>query len=117
MECQENFFDSLFSLNVVFPDLKFLKRIIFMYSLTDLCFVSQCFSQLSSFVLFSFSIESTFLKSDLIKRKSSHQRCSIKIGVLRNFTKFTGKQLYQSLLFNKVAALLKRRLWHGCEFC
>ena len=37
----------------------------------------------------------------------------------RNFTKFTGKHLNQSLFFNKVAALrpetlLKKRLWHRC---
>ena len=40
----------------------------------------------------------------------------MKKGVLRNFTKFTGKHLCQSLLFNEVAAvtLLKRRLWYGC---
>ena len=36
---------------------------------------------------------------------------------LRNFTKFTGKQLCQSLFFNKVAGLrpatlLKKRFWH-----
>ena len=30
-------------------------------------------------------------------------RCSAKKGVLRNFVKFSGKQLYQSLFFNKVA--------------
>ena len=39
--------------------------------------------------------------------------------VLRNFTKFTGKHLCQSLLFNKVAGLrpatlLKKWLWHKC---
>ena len=39
--------------------------------------------------------------------------------VLRNFTKFTGKHLCQSLVFNKVAGLrpatlLKTRLWHSC---
>ena len=38
-------------------------------------------------------------------------------GVLKNFTKFTGKRLCQSPFFNKVAALspatmLKKRLWH-----
>ena len=32
-------------------------------------------------------------------------RCSVKIGVLRNFTKFTGKHLHQRLFFNKVAGL------------
>ena len=47
------------------------------------------------------------------------QRCSMKKGVLKNFTKFTGKDLCQSLFFNKVAALrpatlLKNSLWHRC---
>ena len=51
--------------------------------------------------------------------RSSHQRCSMKKGVVRNFAKFTGKHLCQSLLFNKVAGLrpatlLKKRLWHRC---
>ena len=53
------------------------------------------------------------------KIRSSHQRCSMKKGVLRNFTKFTGKYLCQGLFFNKVAGLrpatlLKKRLWHRC---
>ena len=44
--------------------------------------------------------------------------CSIQKDVLRNFTKFTGKHLCQSLFFNKVAGLrpatlLKKRLWHN----
>ena len=37
--------------------------------------------------------------------KSSQQRCSIKKGVLRNFTKFIGKPLCQSLFFSKVTGL------------
>ena len=42
-----------------------------------------------------------------------------KKGVLRNFTKVTGKHLRQSLFFNKVAGLrsenfIKKRLWHRC---
>ena len=42
-----------------------------------------------------------------------------KKGVLRNFAKFTGKRLYQSLFFKKVAGfrpitLLKKRLGHRC---
>ena len=49
--------------------------------------------------------------------RSSHRRCSVKKDVFRNFTKFTGKHLRQSLFFNKVAGLspttlLKKRLWH-----
>ena len=35
--------------------------------------------------------------------RSSHQRCSVKKSVLKNFAKFTGKHLRQSLFFNKVA--------------
>ena len=51
--------------------------------------------------------------------RSSHQRCSVKKGVLRNFAKFTGKHLCQSLYFNKVAGLrpatlLKKGLLHRC---
>ena len=39
--------------------------------------------------------------------RSTHRRCSMKKGILRNFTKFifTGKHLCQSLVFNKVAGL------------
>ena len=37
--------------------------------------------------------------------RSSHQRCFVKKGVLRNVTKFTGKHLCQSHFFNKVAGL------------
>ena len=40
--------------------------------------------------------------------RSNYKGCSVKKGVLRNFTKFTGKQLYQSLSFNKVAGLRRR---------
>ena len=52
--------------------------------------------------------------------RSSHQRCSGRKGVLRNFTKCTGrKHLCQSLFFNRVpdlspATLLKTRIWHSC---
>ena len=37
--------------------------------------------------------------------RSSHQRCSMEKGALRNFAKFTGKHLCQSLFFNKVVGL------------
>ena len=42
-----------------------------------------------------------------------------KKGILKNFAKFTGKQMCQSVFFNKVsglrsAFLLKKRLWHRC---
>ena len=42
----------------------------------------------------------------LLKRfRSSHRKCSVKKGALRNFVKLTGKDLCQSLFFNKVAGL------------
>ena len=51
--------------------------------------------------------------------RSSSLEVFCKKGVLRNFIKFTGKQLCQSLFFNKIAGLspatlLKKRLWHRC---
>ena len=51
--------------------------------------------------------------------KSSRPEVFYKKGVLRNFAKFTGKHLCQSLFFNKVAGLrpatlLKKRLWYRC---
>ena len=51
--------------------------------------------------------------------RSSHQRCSVRKGILRNFAKFTGKHLYRSLFFNRVAGLrpatlLRKKIWHKC---
>ena len=66
--------------------------------------------------------------------RSSRPEVFCEKGVLRNFAKFTGKRLCQSLFFNKVAdlrpaTLLTKTLWHAtllkealaqvfsCEFC
>ena len=38
-----------------------------------------------------------------------HRRCSIKIGVFTNFSKFTAKQLCQSLFFTRIAQLYWKR--------
>ena len=47
--------------------------------------------------------------------RSSRRELFCKKGVLRNFRKFTGKYLCQSLFYNKVAGMmLKMRLWHRC---
>ena len=71
-----------------------------------------------TFLLF-ISREIGILELLLAVAGSSHQRCSVRKGVLRNFAKFTGKDLCQILFFNKVASLtpatlLKERLWHRC---
>ena len=59
--------------------------------------------------------------------RSSHRRCSVRKVVLRNFAKFTGKHLYQSLFLNKAAGLrpeacnfIKKETLAQvffCEFC
>ena len=51
--------------------------------------------------------------------RSTHRRCSTREGVLRDFAKFKGKDLCQSLFFNKAtdlgpATLLKKKLWRRC---
>ena len=51
--------------------------------------------------------------------RSSRPEVFCRRGVLRNFAKFTGKYLWQSLFFNEVAGLrpailLKKTLWHRC---
>ena len=61
------------------------------------------------FSLKSFSSRQNFTLHDALIRRS-HQRCSEKKGVLRNFVKFTGNHLCQSLF------LIKLQAW-GCEFC
>ena len=52
--------------------------------------------------------------------QSSHQKCSIKKGFLRNFTKFTGKHLPQNLFFNKACNFIKKGTLaqvFSCGFC
>ena len=41
------------------------------------------------------------------QKRSSHRRCSVRKGVLRNFAKFAGKRL-------RPAALLRKRFWYRC---
>ena len=51
--------------------------------------------------------------------RSSHRRYSVTKSVLRNFAKFAGKHLWQSLLFDKAADLeacdfIRKGLWQRC---
>ena len=59
-------------------------------------------------MLRSISEAATFLKKIF---RSSHQRCSVKIGVLKNFSNFTGKHLCWSLF------LIKLQQMFSCEIC
>ena len=53
--------------------------------------------------------------------RSSHRRCSVRKGVPRNFEKFTGKHLCQSLFFNNVlrnyAKFTKKHLCRKIHRC
>ena len=65
----------------------------------------------ATMIVFAITIQMTI--------RNSHQRYSVRKGVLRNFAKLRGKHLCQVLFFNKVAGpepatLLKKRLWHRC---
>ena len=51
-----------------------------------------------------------------IKDRSSHRKCSVRKDVLRNFAKFTGNHLRQSLFFNKVAGRTLEQVF-SCRFC
>ena len=48
----------------------------------------------------------------------SYQKCSLRKDGLRNFAKFRGKHLYQSLFFDKVAvelcSFIRKRSWRRC---
>ena len=55
-------------------------------------------------------------KTNHILDRISHQKCSVREGVLRNFAKITGKQLYQSLFFDKVAGPRPAQVF-SCEVC
>ena len=43
------------------------------------------------------------MKLKFESKEAVSRRCFVRKGVLRNFAKFTGKHLCQSLFFNKVA--------------
>ena len=49
------------------------------------------------------------IKLDYVTDRSSHRRCSLRKGILRNVEKLTGKHLCL-----RPATLLKKRLWCRC---
>ena len=55
----------------------------------------------------------------VLQYRSSHQTCSINKGALKNFAKFRGKHLHESLVFNQSATLFKKETLtklFSCEF-
>ena len=67
--------------------------------------------------IFFLTSQTTLPLPSLNQLKKQPPEVFCKKNVLRNFAKFTGKHLCQSLFFNKIAGLrsatlLKKRLWH-----
>ena len=61
--------------------------------------------------------EITFHDLRMSEYRSSRPDVFCKIGVLRNFTKFTGKPVYQSLFFGLQLKKETLVLVFSCEFC
>ena len=86
------------------------------------CFMSKYFLMLLNFTRYILSVNAIFFIDEKHTQwmfRRNHQRCSVRKGVLGNFTTFTGKHLCQGLFFNKVAGLnpatlLKKRPWYRC---
>ena len=61
-----------------------------------------------------------FIFNRLPKNRNSHRKCSIQKIVLKNFAKFTGIHLCQSLYFNKSRSCIRKETpaqVFSCEFC
>ena len=81
-------------------------RLLSRHLLENRCFtIGRFIWDLPKYVLKAPQVLSSVLLHSTWIRSSSHQRGSVRKGVLRNFAKFTGKHQCQSLFFNKVAGL------------
>ena len=58
-----------------------------------------------------------FILKNFLNIRRSHWKGSVKRDVLKNFSKFTGKHLWQSLFFNKVAGLQVSTVFTSCLSC
>ena len=63
------------------------------------------------FFFFFFAIANTSSSLTVWWVQKQPPRCSVKKGDFRNFIKFTGKHLCQSLFFNKIAGLRPNSTW------
>ena len=100
----------------------FRHQIVLLFFIKNRCFVLNSLysqKQKQTFSKTNLLITSTELIAKKWMNRSSRLEVFCKKCVLRNFTKFTGKHLCQSLFFNKLTGLrtttlLKKRLWHRC---
>ena len=85
----------------VFSVLNKLDLTVFIFPCLNFTLIYGCFLKKPGRLFMNWDIAHWFL----LIVKSSHRSCSMKKGVPKNFAKFTGKHLCQSLYFNKVAGL------------
>ena len=81
-----------------------------LFNLESLINTPNCFqSDKSNYIEFILTNKKTFFKNfrtgSFRRAEAVAQRRSVRKGALKNFATFTGKHLYQSLFFNKVAGL------------
>ena len=74
----------------------------------SICFTSEYYNKQQWRVQTRLDFDRVQSKYFFKTYRSSHPEVFCEKGVLRNFTKFIGKQLCQSLFFNKVAGLRRR---------
>ena len=109
--------DKKFGILGVFSILTFY-RLEYLYLIEKLWILTGVTTNLinhSNFIVFLLF----FFSEEMKISRRSRPEVFFKKGVHRNFAKFTGKHMCQSLLLNKVAGLrhatlLKKRLWRRC---
>ena len=70
------------------------------------------------FMWFSWICFGSYIKKfGKVLLRSSHQSCSVRIGVFRNFTKFAEKHLCKSSFLIKLQACNFIKKENSCEFC
>ena len=81
------------------------------------CLLFYVFNSVNKFDMIDIRRSPT-MASNIRNCRSSHQRCSLRTGVLRNFAKFIGKHLFQSLFLIKLqaSALLSAQVFNHLDF-
>ena len=80
----------------------FLMEIILRFFLRNFLQTGKNYWKCKFITDFNFGLQSEFVLH-LSLCTNNHRWCSVKIGVIKNFTKLTGKHMYQCLFFNEVA--------------
>ena len=112
----ESLFNKVAGLTLILKNI--FQRLLLHYTRTTHCYHGVIRFTFTFFLIITTTIVNIsnvcflFKLKRLQRIRSSHRRCFIIKGVLINFAKFTGKQLCQSLFFNKL--VLKKILWHRC---